>query len=204
MDPPDDPERRPAPRDLLPMRATSGAAPTTNGWAFELKYSGLRALLVNEPGLVTLSGEDGADITRGFPEVRRIGRALGAEEVILDGVLLCDAGPESFERRLAAKSDSTVRRIARDQPAVFAAFDLIWHDGHACWQEPWQRRRERLDGLHLDGDHWRAPPAHIGDGADLMAAARAAGVEALVAKRTDARYEAGTTSDDWRIVSVEG
>ncbi len=136
MDPPDDPARRPAPHDLVPMRATPGSLPTSEGWAFELEYTGVRALLVNEPGLVTISDAAGADITRGFPEVRRIGRVLGAEEVVLDGVLLCDAGRDALERRLAAKSDSTVRRIARDQPAVFAAFDLIWNDGHECWQEP--------------------------------------------------------------------
>lgn len=204
MDPADDPARRPAPHGLVPMRATSGAVPRSKGWAFELEYAGVRALLVNEPGLVTMSDAAGADITRGFPEVRRIGRALGAEEVILDGVLLCDAGRDAMERRLTAKSDSTVRRIARDQPVVFAAFDLIWHDGHECWDEPWHRRRERLDDLGLDGDHWRAPAAHVGDGADLLTAARAADVAGLVAKRTNSPYRVGVESDDWRTICVQG
>jgi len=203
MDPAEDPDRRPAPHDLLPMRTTTGTVPSGEGWAFELKHNGVRALLVNEPGLVTISDAAGADITRGFPEVRRIGRTIGAEEVILDGVLLCEGGPDALERRLTAKSDSTVRRIARDQPAAFVAFDLIWHDGHDGRDEPWQRRRERLDGLRLDDEHWRTPAAHVGDGADFIAAARAAGVSELVAKRITSSYRSGVESDDWRTLRME-
>lgn len=202
MDPPDDPTWRPPPHDLVPMRAAKGVLPKTKGWAFELKWSGVRALLVNEPGLVTITDASGTDVSRAFPDVRRIGRALGAEEVILEGVIMCDAGRESLDRRLAAKSDSTIRRIARDQPAVFVVFDLIWHEGHECWDEPWRDRRERLEGLDLQGDNWQVPAAHVGDGAELVEAARRAGVDALVAKRTRSRYTPGAESDDWREVDL--
>src|SRR5205823_8496580 len=66
MDPPEDPTRRPAPHDLRPVRATSGKLPKAKGWAFEMKWRGLRTLLVNEPGLVTLSDADGTDVTAAF------------------------------------------------------------------------------------------------------------------------------------------
>ena len=202
MDPPDDPTRRSAPHDLRPMRATSGTLPKTKGWAFEMKWSGLRTLLVNEPGLVTLTDEHAADVTAAFPDVRRIGRALGAQEVILDGVITTAAGAESVTRRLAAKSDSTVRKIAKDQPAVFVAFDVLWQDGHECCDVPWTERRDRLEALELDGDHWRVPNAHVGDGAELADAGRAQDVEALIAKRTKSRYDPGTESPDWLEIAL--
>jgi bifunctional non-homologous end joining protein LigD len=202
MDPPEDPTWGPPPRDLCPMRAMTGALPKTKGWAFELKWSGVRALVINEPGLTTITGKDGTDISRAFPEIRRIGRALGAEEVILDGVIMCDAGGEALDRRMAAKSDSTIRRIARDQPALFVAFDLIWQAGRECWHEQWTARRERLEGLELEGENWQVPAAHIGDGAELVEAARARGVDALVAKRTRSKYASGKPSDDWREVDL--
>ena len=202
MDPVEDPTREPPPHDLRPMRATPGKLPRAKGWAFELKWSGLRTLLVNEPGLVTLSDPDGNDVTAAFPDVRRIGRAIGSEEVILDGVITTASGAESVQRRLSAKSDSTIRKIARDQPAVFVAFDLIWHEGHPCGDQPWTDRRARLEALELHDDHWRVPSAHIGDGADLADAARAQGVGALIAKRTDSRYEAGADSADWLEVAL--
>ena len=202
MDPPEDPTRRPAPHELLPMVATAGELPTTDGWAFELEWSGVRTLLVNEPGLVTLSDAGGNDVTAAFPDVRRIGRALGSHEVILDGVITTPTGGESVRRRLAAKSDSTVRKIAKDQPAVFVAFDVVWQDGHPCWDEPWTDRRARLEKLQLSGDHWRVPTAHVGDGADLADAGRAQGVDALVAKRVTSTYEPGSTSADWIAVAL--
>jgi len=139
------------------MRAKKGALPKTKGWAFEtemVRRSGdgdQRARAHHD------HGRDRNDISRAFPEIRRIGRALGAEEVILDGVIMCDAGRDALERRLAAKSDSTIRRIARDQPALFVAFDLIWQAGRERWDEPWTDRRERLDGLELKGDNWQVP-----------------------------------------------
>ena len=202
MDPPEDAARRPAPHDLLPMAATVGELPATDDWAFEPKWDGLRTLLVNEPGLVTLSDAHGNDVTAAFPDVRRVGRALGSAEVILDGVITTAAGADSVQRRLAAKSDSTIRKIAKDQPAVFVAFDLLWHEGHSCCDEPWTDRRARLDDLELNGDNWRAPNAHVGDGAELADAGRAQGVEALVAKRVASSYDPGSVSADWLVVTL--
>ena len=163
----------------------------------------MRVLVVNEPGLTTINDAEGTDVSRAFPEIRRIGRALGAEEVILDGVIMCDAGSESLHRRLAAKSDSTIRRIARDQPALFVAFDLIWQEGRERWSEPWTARRERLEGLDLKGDHWQVPAAHVGDGSEFIDAARKAGVDGVVAKKTRSIYTTGTESADWRQVALE-
>jgi bifunctional non-homologous end joining protein LigD len=157
---------------------------------------------VNEPGLVTITDADGNDVASAFPEIRRIGRALGAEEVILDGVVTAAAGADALKKRLAAKSDSTVRRLSRDQPAVFVAFDLIWQNGHECWDEAWGDRRARLEALALEGDHWQVPTAHIGDGAALADAARESGVEALVAKKVRSSYKPGAVSADWVEVDL--
>jgi len=197
MDPPEDPKRQAPPRDVRPMRAIEGPLPKGKSWAFELALPGLRALLLNEAGLTLLTDADGNDVSGSFPEIRRVGRALGAREVILDGVITIAAGQEAIERRLAAKSDSTVRRLARDQPAAYMAFDMIWSDGYPIETQQWQRRREQLESLRLDGDHWRVPTAHVGDGAELAAAAKASGVEALVAKRVTSKYAPGVESKDW-------
>jgi bifunctional non-homologous end joining protein LigD len=200
MDPPEDPEHQSPPRDLTPMTATAGALPTGKSWAFEVEWTGRRALVVNEAGLTLITDASGADISNGFPEIRRIGRALGAAEVVLDGVITA-AEPVSIDRRLAAKSDSTVRRLARDVPASFIAFDLLW-SGDSLAGEPWKTRRARLDELLLAADAWSVPPAHIGDGAALLEAARAQGVAALIAKQTTSRYLPGETSKEWIRVAT--
>jgi bifunctional non-homologous end joining protein LigD len=196
MDPPADPDHRPPPRGLRPTTATPGDLPSGKGWAFEVEWPGRRALLVNEPGLTLLADASAADISSGFPEIRRIGRALGATEVVLDGVITA-GDPDSIDRRLAAKSDSTVRRLARDHPVSYVVFDLLWCDGQSLLDEPWNARRGRLDALGLAGDAWSVPAAHVGDGAALLDAARSQGVEALIAKRTSSTYAAGKQTKDW-------
>ncbi|HEY2813127.1 MAG TPA: DNA polymerase ligase N-terminal domain-containing protein [Acidimicrobiales bacterium] len=200
MDPPEDPEHRLPPRDLQAMTATPGALPRGKDWAFEVEWSGTRALTVNEPGLTIISDGLAREVSSAFPDVRRIGRALGATEVVLDGVITAvDEG--SIARRLAAKSDSTVRRLARDHPATYVIFDVLWYDGRALDEEPWHTRRDLLDGLGLADDAWSAPAAHVGDGAAMSEAARGQGVKALIAKRTTSRYRSGSQSKDWiRVV----
>jgi bifunctional non-homologous end joining protein LigD len=203
MDPPEDMSREAPPRGLLPMQPTPGPLPDGKTWAFEVKWSGLRVMLLNEAGLTLLSDANGNDVSSAFPEIRRIGRALGSEEVILDGVISAPDGRSSLDRRLAAKSDSTVRRIARDIPALFIGTDLLWRDGRPQWDAPWQERREQLDSLQLEGEHWQVPGAHVGDGAALAEAARGRGVAALIAKRVRSPYRVGEQSADWVEVPLE-
>jgi bifunctional non-homologous end joining protein LigD len=140
-----------------------------------------------------------------FPEVRRIGRALGATEVILDAVLVvANGGPEAVDRRLAARSDSTIRRLSRDQPAVAVLVDLLWCNGHPLLDRPWTERRERLEGLGLEGPAWRTPTAHLGDGLALLEAARQQGLDGLLAKRLDSDYRPGARSPAWVEIDLAG
>jgi bifunctional non-homologous end joining protein LigD len=62
---------------------------------------------------------------------------------------------------------------------------------------PYEERRELLDGLGLSGSHWRTPAHHVGDGAAMVEASREQGLEGVVAKRLDSRYEPGRRSSAW-------
>src|SRR5436305_2989767 len=68
MDPPEDVAWQTPPRDLLPMVATPGPRPKGKAWAFEVRWTGVRVLLANEPGLTTIV-HDGEDVSTAFPEV---------------------------------------------------------------------------------------------------------------------------------------
>ncbi|MGH9246980.1 MAG: DNA polymerase ligase N-terminal domain-containing protein [Acidimicrobiales bacterium] len=205
MDPPADPTREPVPTDLRPMLAVPGDLPADEGWAFEVRWSGERALVAASTGAVDVTAADGSDISEAFPEVRRIGRALGSTEVVLDTVLVGSGeGRASIDRRLGARSDSVIRRLARDQPAAAVVVDLLWIDGHPVIDVPWSERRQALDDLALDGPAWRTPSAHHGDGEALLDAARTQRLSGLVAKRVDALYQPGQRSDDWVDIGLGG
>jgi bifunctional non-homologous end joining protein LigD len=192
MDPPDDPDRKPLPDDVALIDAEPGTLPKGDGWAFEVRWSGERALVASSGGVVTISDRDGTDISAHFTEIRRLGRHLGMTEVILDGVIVDPGGDAGFvDRRLSVKSASAIRNQARSHPLSLVAFDVLWLDGYPTTSRPWRERRALLEDLALDAPAWQAPSAHEGDGEALLDAARERGLPGLVAKRVDAPYEQG-------------
>src|SRR5437870_6046085 len=87
MDPPQDPGRKPMPQKVEPMLAKLlDKLPTPDdAWGFEFKWDGIRAIAFVEGGIVRLQSRTGENITARYPEVHSMGRALGSNEVILDG-----------------------------------------------------------------------------------------------------------------------
>ena len=203
MDPPADPDREPLPERLAPMLARAGTLPHDDtAWAFEVKWDGIRALAYSQPGRLRLESRNFNDITARYPELRALNRALSSHEALLDGEIVSfdDEGRPSFERlqqRMNLTGESAVRRRARDMPVVYVIFDLLHLDGHPLLGLPYEERRKRLADLGLDGPHWQTPSHHVGNGAALLEAVRAKGLEGIVAKRLDARYEPGRRSGAW-------
>jgi bifunctional non-homologous end joining protein LigD len=207
MDPPARPDHHPPPRDLRPMLAVAGELPRDEtGWAFEIKWDGVRALARWEPGDWSLSSRNGTDLGRQFPELRALGEELAGRDALLDGeiVALDEQGTPSFQqlqRRLGVKS-SVATRLAREVPATLVIFDVLHVDGESLLELPWAERRARLDALALNGPSWRTPPAHLSDGATLLAAAGELGLEGIMAKQTDSLYRPGKRSQAWRKVKL--
>jgi bifunctional non-homologous end joining protein LigD len=94
-------------------------------------------------------------------------------------------------------SEHAVRRLAASDPVAYLIFDLLWLDGHSLMDLPYLERRERLLELGLNADRWQTPAHHVGDGAALLEASRAQGLEGIIAKRTDCPYTPGRRSPAW-------
>ncbi|MFA9269552.1 MAG: DNA ligase D [Baekduiaceae bacterium] len=202
MDPPADAAREPMPDDVAPMLARPGDLPRDpDGWAFEVKWDGVRALAFGQPGRLTLRSRNRLDITAGYPELRRMRAALGHREVILDGEIVAfdDGGNPSFERlqkRMHVRGEAQVRRLMREVPVVYVVFDLLWLDGHSLMGQTYDERRRALALLDLQDRHWQTPEA-VEDGTALLAVTKEQGLEGIVAKRRDGRYEPGRRSAGW-------
>ena len=203
MDPPEDPGREPMPERLAPMLARSGTLPDDDArWAYEIKWDGVRAIAYSEPGRIRFESRNHNDISAAYPELRALNRALGSRRAILDGEIVAfDAdGRPSFGRlqsRMHVRSESQARRLAKQAPVVYVAFDLPWLDGHSLMALPYAERRARLDELGLEGARWQTPDHVVGDGPALLEASRASGLEGVVAKRLDSPYEPGKRSSCW-------
>ena len=203
MDPPADAEREPMPERLLPMLAGAGDLPRDEArWSFEVKWDGVRAIAYVRPGRLRLESRNLNEITDAYPEVRGILRDLGMREAVFDGEIVAfdDAGKPSFERlqrRMHVTSQSAVRRLSASSPVVYAIFDLLFLDGHSLMGLAYEERRARLDELGLGGPAWRVPANHPGRGQGLLDATEAQGLEGVVAKRLDSRYEPGRRTGAW-------
>jgi bifunctional non-homologous end joining protein LigD len=203
MDPPEDPDYEPLPESMAPMMARLGPLPKPpdDRWAYEIKWDGVRALAFVSGGRVRLTNRNERDVTARYPEVRPLGEALGAREVLLDGEIVAfEDGRPSFQRlqsRMHLASEAQVRRMADRQPVVYVIFDLLHLDGRPLIARPYEERRALLLELGLAGPAWQVPGHHVGDGAAMLEASRAQGLEGIVAKRIDCPYEPGRRGRHW-------
>jgi bifunctional non-homologous end joining protein LigD len=201
--------RQVLPGQIRPMLATlGGLPPDTGGWAFEMKWDGVRAIAFVEGGRAQFWSRTGRDVTGSYPELRGLAAAVGTARVVLDGEVVAfgDGQWPSFEalqQRINISSPAQIERLAAEVPVSYLAFDLLCLDGQPLLDAPYSERRALLDELGLDGRHWQTPPSFTDvAGADLLKVAEQQGLEGVVAKRLTSRYEPGRRSPAWRKVKV--
>jgi bifunctional non-homologous end joining protein LigD len=197
----------PLPDSIKPMLAVSGKLPTdSEGWAFEVKWDGIRAVLFVEGGRVRAQSRNDLDVTVSFPELAEIGKFLGMTTCVIDGeiVALGEDGRPSFarlQRRMHVANQREAKRRAAADPVSYVAFDLLYVDGHSLLSEPYDERRNRLEALRLSGDTFTTTDSFRDvSGQDILSATTANGLEGIVAKRRASPYRPGKRHPDWTKV----
>jgi len=189
-------------RSWRPMLASSGDTPPRGeGWVFEVKLDGYRAIATVQGGEALLTSRNGNDLTVRFPGVARaIARAVHTPDCVIDGEVcaLDAAGAARF---------SALQRAEADTRLVYYAFDVLERDGAEVASRPLDERRKVLEALvepvDLDGGSVRIS-ALFGDGDELLRAVEKQGLEGIVAKRIGSRYVPGRRSRDWVKVKTSG
>jgi bifunctional non-homologous end joining protein LigD len=193
---------------LRPMLAGVEDEPfRRRNWLFELKYDGVRALAEKRGERVRIFARSGAERTAQYAEVANALRHLPLEDAILDGeIVAIDAlGRSSFERiqrRFTPSDPETVARARREVPVVFYAFDLLAVAGHDLRELPLSARKDLLARLAPRTGFIRFADHVEEDGVGLFAAAQQRGLEGIVAKRADSKYEAGRRTRSWLKLKV--
>jgi bifunctional non-homologous end joining protein LigD len=196
------------PRPAPMLASDAKTLPSGDGWAYEIKWDGVRALAALGPDRTQIWSRRGEEIAARYPELAPMGPAIAPRSAILDGeiVALDESGRPSFQllqRRMGVTAALTVTRRAAETPVHFVAFDLLELDGEDIRGEPYERRRELLAGLEFNGPNWQTPRHHLGDGEALLEAAKRQGLEGVVAKRLGSAYREGARSRDWIKVRIK-
>jgi bifunctional non-homologous end joining protein LigD len=202
MDPPE-PGWETMPEAVEPMLATRGTdlPPDDQDWGYEMSWGGVRAQAFVSGGRLRLISPAG-DVTSWYPEVRPLAVALAPIEAVLDGEIVAFDGtvpsPALLERRVSPRDSAAARRAAERTPVQFLAYDLLWLEGHSTLESVrYAERREFLEGLEVAGPNWQTPPYFAGGGRFAQEAARAQGLDGIVAKRLDSPYLPGRRSRLW-------
>ena len=198
---------RAPPTELRPMLATTGTLPSDDaGWAYEMKWDGLRAIAFAEEDRVRLTSRTTRDITHAYPELAGLAHAAGVRQAIFDGEIVAFGGHawpdfESLQQRMNISSAAQAKVLATQVPVSYLAFDLLWLNGQPLLDLPYTRRRELLENLGLDRGRWQVPPSFVGEsGADIQAVSKQQRLEGIMAKRLQSRYEPGRRSPAWRKI----
>jgi bifunctional non-homologous end joining protein LigD len=177
-------------RRYAPMLASlAEKVPSGRGWLFEAKWDGYRTISYVRNGEAALRTRKDQDYTERFAAVARaIPRALRTSECVLDGevVAIDEQGRASF---------SAMQQGGR--PLVYYVFDLLELEGEPLIGMPLTERRERLEEV-LDRRNKTVQLSEaFEDGHALERAAVEQGLEGVMAKRADSRYEPGRRSREW-------
>jgi bifunctional non-homologous end joining protein LigD len=171
-------------------------------YGFELKWDGIRAIGSWDGRRLRLMTRNQNEVTARYPELWPLRERLGTRRVVLDGEVVAfdERGRPSFEelqQRMHLTVDSEIRRQMQSTPVAYVLFDLLYVDDRVLMGEAYAERRRLLAGLGLAGPNWQTPAHQVGDGAVLLRAARATGLEGVIAKRLDSFYEPGRRSGAW-------
>src|SRR5919198_6579272 len=187
------------PREYAPMLATlEKSVPRGDGWLFEVKWDGFRALAYVSQGQTTLTSRNQNDLTQRFSTVgKEIAKAVKTPDCVLDGEVcaLDEQGRSSFSAMQQGKAGT---------PLVYFVFDLLELEGEPLVDLPLSERRTRLDVLLDKRNRTVRLSDSFDDGEALLQAAKERGLEGVIAKRLDSRYVEGKRTRDWLKIKTHG
>lgn len=184
---------------VAPMLAKAASAlPAGDGWLFEPKWDGFRALVWKSGDDIYLQSRDEKPLERYFPElVASLRAAALPARCVLDGEIVIATGDHLDFDALLQRIHPAAKRVgqlAAATPASFVAWDLLAEGDEDLRAWPQAARRARLEAALAT----IAPPIHLTPATRDRAIAQrwfdtfeGAGLDGVMAKPVDLTYQPG-------------
>jgi ATP-dependent DNA ligase len=183
---------------IEPMLAKlTDALPDGEGYLFEPKWDGFRAIVFRGEADVYIQSRDLRPLDRYFPEVHDALLEQLPDGCVIDGEIVIATGQgldfDALQMRLHPAA-SRVARLAKEIPASFVAFDLLAVDGRSVMSAPQRERRARLERLFSQS----RPPLYLtpmtldrGVASAWLDQFEGAGLDGVIAKPAGGAYQPG-------------
>jgi bifunctional non-homologous end joining protein LigD len=169
--------------------------PRSDGWTFEVKFDGYRAIAYVRGGECRLVSRNDNDLTGRFPDVAKaLVKAVKSPHAVVDGEIcrIDPTGKTSFSELQQGSG-----------PLVYYAFDLLELDGEPLVDLPLTERKERLRKLLYGRVKSVQFSEGFDDGVALFEVAKESRLEGIIAKRAESTYKPGKRSRDWLKIKTE-
>ncbi|MFE4541740.1 ATP-dependent DNA ligase [Arthrobacter sp. NPDC056727] len=196
--------------DPAPMLASAGTPADLRGseWLFELKWDGIRALVVADAERIRLLSRNGNDMSASYPEFTDRS-CWPPQDFIADGEIIA-VGPSGrpdfglLQGRMKLTRPGDVKRARAAIPVRMMLFDLLADGGDDLRRLSLRTRRERLADFFEPGEC----PVELSETLDdrvehILDSARELGLEGVMAKRADSRYVSGQRTHTWIKLKIE-
>ncbi len=186
--------RSSAPGRMLPQLATATPqTPEGHDWLHEIKLDGYRLLAKQLKTRVELTTRNGLDWTNRFPSVAAALEAIKAKTFVIDGELvrLRSDGVSDFAAL------QTAIRDGEESQLVYFAFDLLYLEGYSLIKVPLIERKSLLADVLATVVNPRIQFCDhiVGNGAAFYEKCRTAGLEGVISKKVNSRYQSGRNSN---------
>ncbi len=170
--------------------------PRGEGWIYEPKWDGFRAIVFKDGDDVHVSSRGGRPLHRYFPELVDAFRKLLPERCVVDGEIIITSERglefEALQMRLHP-AESRIRKLAAEIPARFVAFDLLALGDEDLSGRPFFERRNRLEAVLPESDVLFPTPqtADPNVASEWFTQFEGAGLDGVIARRAELPYQPG-------------
>ena len=185
-------------KKMTPMLATLVDKPfDDDGWAYEVKWDGYRAIAFIKDGTVELLSRNSKSFNDKFYPVYEELKKWKTN-IIVDGeiVSINEKGAADFSSLQGWRSEA-------DGELIYYVFDILWYDGRDLMQLPLKTRKDILKDILPTSDNIKFSESFETGGIEFFKLAEEMSLEGIMAKKYDSLYYPGARSQDWLKIKTE-